>query len=215
MIASRFLRPRAVLVSALMSLVSVPAFAAPTPFSQKPFTDVPPEHPQYQAIEYLRTNNLLKGYLDGTFRPTRRLSRAEFVQLMTNELFLPSRDADCVAKNTGSGSTTVFFPDVRADAAFATDICVAKTNNLIHGYDDGYFRPQRSLSFVEAAKVIVSTFRLQMRRDKIGDERWYEVYVQTLRDYRAVPESLGIHSGITRGQVAEIIYNLREAQRNQ
>src|SRR5206468_3501721 len=107
--------------------------------------DVPSSSSYFEAVEYLRLNGVLVGYMDGTFHPSGRITRAEFVHLMTNSLFLHGRNEACVLENAGPG-ITVFFPDVRKDSAYATDICVAKTNDLVHGYLDGYFRPGRPVS---------------------------------------------------------------------
>lgn len=42
--------------------------------------DVPPGHWAYQAIEQLVRDGIIEGYPDGTFRPNRTLTRAEFAQ---------------------------------------------------------------------------------------------------------------------------------------
>ena len=190
-------------------------------FSQAPFIDVSPSDPSFDAIEFLRTNNILKGYLDGTFHPRGRISRGEFVTLMTNEFFLHGRENDCIVKSTLTSSTVVFFPDVQKSVGYATDVCIAKTRDLVHGYPDGYFRPGRPVSFVEGAKVIARVFALDVRKDRPADSRWYHIYVQTLADFHAIPPTIdpsslrSLSRPLTRAEVAEIIYRLTQAQRSQ
>lgn len=46
------------------------------------FTDVPESHPQYEAIKFLKDSGLSKGYSDGSFRPSREITRAEVAVLL-------------------------------------------------------------------------------------------------------------------------------------
>ncbi len=202
--------PAAVLaVFCAVFLFSSMALAAELPNSpQEPFTDIAASSPYYNAVEYLRQNDILIGYMDGTFHPSRRISRTDFLQLMTNNMFLHGRQDNCVLENTTQSSTTVFFPDVPKNASFATDVCVAKTNDLVHGYLDGYFRPQRPVSFVEAAKIITRVFTIDVRRDEVPTDNWYQIYVDTLKGMNAIPPSINpaslrsLSRPITRGEMA-------------
>ncbi|MFA6523140.1 MAG: S-layer homology domain-containing protein [Candidatus Peribacteraceae bacterium] len=186
------------------------AFAEDTAFSQAPFTDVPTTSMNYQAIEYLRTKNVLKGYLDGTFKPSNRLNRAEFVQFMINPFILDTNDmANCVQANISETATTVFFSDVSKDAWYATNVCVAKTKHLIDGYPDGTYRPADSINFVEAAKIISNVFSLDIKNPELG-EFWYRPYVQSLSDLHAIPVSITrFDQTLTRAEMAEIVYRLK------
>ncbi len=186
------------------------AFAAqnfsPT-FSTKPFTYVSQSSSSYQAIEYLRGHNILKGYDDGTYGPDQRVRRNELTQLMTNEFFLPSRDNSCMH---GTETGSLLFTDVPNDDAYASDICNAKENDLIHGYPDGAFRPTRAVNFVEAAKVITRVLRISMDQKTTTDPRWYAVYVQTLSSANAIPLSIKrLNQPLTRAELAEIVYRLK------
>jgi len=184
--------------------------SAETTFSTDPFTDVPENSQYYTAIEYLRTNNVLKGYEDGTFKPEARINRAEFVKLIANPFILDTqRLNDCMTEEMDEDDQTVFFPDVARDSWYAREVCLAKTKKLISGYPDGTFQPGQYISFVESAKIIVSTFALQ-RDPEPENEKWFMPYVEKLSEVRAIPTTVStFDQTITRGEMAEMLYRLK------
>lgn len=185
-------------------------FAEDTTFSQNPFTDVPTTSTYFESIEYLRTQKVLKGYLDGTFKPDTRINRAEFVHFAVNPYILDTNNmSDCMRANVPEASNTVFYSDVSKDSWYATDVCFAKIKDLIGGYPDGTYRPANSINFVEAAKIISNVFSLDITNQENG-EFWYRPYVQSLSDLHAIPVSIKRFDQIlTRGEMAEIVYRLK------
>ncbi len=61
-------------------LIAVAGLSLMTNFALAQMDDVPPGHWAYQAIEELVRAGIIEGYPDGTFRPNRTLTRAEFAQ---------------------------------------------------------------------------------------------------------------------------------------
>ncbi|OIO53245.1 hypothetical protein AUJ46_05205 [Candidatus Peregrinibacteria bacterium CG1_02_54_53] len=181
-----------------------------TAFSQNPFTDVPETSTYFEGIEYLRTQNVVRGYLDGTFKPDTRINRAEFVHFVINPFILDTNNMSaCLRENVSSSASTVFFSDVSRDTWYANDVCFAKTKDIINGYPDGTYRPADSINFVEAAKIISNVFSLNIEKNETG-EFWYRPYVQRLSDLHAIPVSITrFDKTITRGEMAEIVYRLK------
>jgi hypothetical protein len=168
----------------------------------------------YEAIEYLRTNNVLRGYTDGTFRADTRITRAEFVSLLTNPFFLNGQGQNnCVKSKIGSGSTTVFYSDVHTNDWFADDVCTATVDTIIGGYPDGTFKPNHSITFAEAAKVSANVLALNVKDTaSVSDPKWYTAYVLRLADLHAIPTTIRrFDQVITRGQMAEIVFRLKTA----
>jgi hypothetical protein len=201
-------------VSAWAILGSSVAFAETT-WPTKPFSDVPQARADYEAIEYLRQQKVLKGYEDGTFRPDARINRAEMVKLIANPFILDtSRLNDCMTEELDEDATTVFFPDVRRDVWYAAELCLTHTKQIIDGYPNGTFQPGNNLNFAEAAKIIVGTFALQTTTDP-NDERWFIPYVNALSERSAIPTSIDrFDDVITRGEMAEIMYRLKSDKEN-
>lgn len=189
---------------------TVLAQSTSTTFSQEPFTDVSVNNANYQAIEYLRTQNIVKGYMDGTFRPNAIINRAEFVEFIINPFILDTNGMGiCVNANTSSTSTKVFFSDVSKDAWYAENLCFAKTKRLIDGYPDGSFRPANSINFVEAAKIISNVFGMNIEAYQTG-EFWYRPYVQSLSDLHAIPTNIRrMNQTLSRADMAQIVYRLK------
>lgn len=184
----------------LLSLVLVlvnPTFAV--------FSDVPSSHPNFDAIEYVQTENIVKGYADGSFGPNLSINRAEFLKIIIEAKF-PGEIASYVV-------TADCFPDVPRDAWFAKYICFAKEKGIIGGYPDGTFRPTNTISLVEASKIIVIAFEIPYEStDTFGDslEVWFEGYMLALTDRNLIPISLELFwQNLSRGEMAEIIYRMK------
>lgn len=193
------------------------AFAAgsDTTFSAQEFTDVKKGSAQYESVEYLRSNNVLRGYLDGTFRPTTRINRAEFAQFIVNPFIVDTNGlAECVAENSSEDSNIVLFVDVQKDAWYADNVCFGKTKKIFDGYPDNTYRPANNINFVEAAKMIANVFSLNLATEPTG-EFWYRPYVQHLSERNAIPTSITrFDQTITRGEMAEIVFRLKMDRRD-
>lgn len=200
------------MASGMLLLLAYPA-GAQTPFAPNPFTDVPTTHANFEAIEYLRINNIVRGYLDGTFRADARINRAEFLQIVTNPFLLSGEQMhDCVATNTSSDATSVFFPDVSMDAWYAEQVCIGHKRGLIDGYPDGKFRSGQTINVAEAAKIIASVFILNVATEA---EVWYQPYLEKLGEVRALPVTIdGLSRPLTRGEMAEMLFRLKTQRTN-
>ena len=85
---------------------------------------------------------IVRGYEDGSFRPDRPISRAEFVALV-NRAFGFSSGAFGEAA----------FRDLDESHWAYRDVQIAVQSNYISGYGDGTFRPDRNLTRQEAAVI--------------------------------------------------------------
>jgi hypothetical protein len=97
------------------------------------------------AIRDLKSAGIINGYPDGTFKPERSLTRAEFAKLVVKAFDLPT-------------SQTVSFPDAKNH--WAKDYISAVGKDYMTGYADGNFRPERNISRAEAAAVITRIMKL-------------------------------------------------------
>jgi len=130
------------------------------------FADVPTDHPYFSAVTWATAVGVVSGYEDGSFRPERSVSRAEFLKMMmaTNtNLSLPESD-------------DVLFSDVRPREWFSPYITFAVGQKLASGYKDGTFRPNASVTLGEALKMMYRFF-LVPTVDPTGEE-WYSRYAE-------------------------------------
>lgn len=159
------------------------------------FSDVPKGGEYYDAIGYLKTEGIIEGYADGTFKPFNTINRAEFTKILVGSM----------KKGQATGSNC--FPDVKSEW-FAPYVCTAKNLELIGGYPDGSFKPAQNINFVEAAKIIVNAEGGEPAG--AGYSQWYEKYVHILDNAKAIPTTINtFDQTLTRGEMAEIIYRLK------
>jgi len=158
------------------------------------FTDVAPSHPNYDAIKYLKDKNIVSGNPDGTFGPNNTINRAALAKILVE------------AKYSGQATGGNCFSDVK-DEWFAPYVCFAKEKGIVSGYDDGTFKPNNNVSFVEAAKMI--SVALGYNTGSSPTIPWYQMFVDILGTKKAIPTTIkGFNQQITRGEMAEIMYRL-------
>ena len=116
------------------SLLVVPAAAADT----VRFSDVT-DPDTAAAVETLRLMGVLDGYGDGSFRPGAQLSRAQFCKMAVYAMGGESE--------LGLYRTVTVFPDVKPSHWAAAYVnLAAKGRNVIAGYPDGMFHPERPVT---------------------------------------------------------------------
>lgn len=107
-------------------------------------------HECEEAVRFLRSRRLLDGYPDGTFRPNRTLSRAEFTKMVVeaHDWLHP--------QSPNSGSTHPGFPNDMDKTHWAYPFVTrAYTEGLVSGYPDGEFRPDFPLTRAEMVTMAV------------------------------------------------------------
>ena len=103
------------------------------------------------VINAVVSNGLMKGYSDGSFKPNKKITRAEFAELIKN--------IDKV------NFASVPFSDVKGHWAEQA-IAQAYANGRISGYNDGTFKPNAKITRAEAARILNSVFNRKV--DQLG-----------------------------------------------
>lgn len=159
------------------------------------FTDVDTSDENYEAIMYLKNEEVVVGYSDGSYQPDATINRAEFLKIA-----MEAYGYDV----TGYGDC---FPDV-TDQWFAPHICKAEDMGIVDGYPSGYFMPDWEINFAEASKIVAEAFRLTA--DSSDSDTWFQQYVISLELLAAIPTSVdSFGKNITRGEMAEIVWRIK------
>lgn len=107
-----------------------------------------------KTINKWRQKSLVGGYPDGTFKPDRKLTRAEFVALV-NRAFNYTKEA------------AVQFTDVSSEEWYIADIAKAVAAGYINGYPDGTFRPDQIITRQEVAAILTRILSLEETTEDI------------------------------------------------
>ncbi len=160
-------------------------------------------HTYSNSIDYLMNKKIVQGYDDGTFRPDNTINRAEFMKIVVGAKY--SSDYINVSKRNNC------FSDVRA-AWYAPYVCIAKDEAMVGGYPDGTFKPEKNISFVEAAKILSEAYGLNATKGS----NWYTGYVKALQENNYIPSTVtNLEKPITRAEMSELIWRIKEEKRDQ
>lgn len=107
-------------------------------------------------VEALAEKQLIKGFLDGTFRPDSQVTRAQFAALVAASF------PDIPATRPISR-----FQDVPASFWAAQAIRKAQTQGFITGFPDGSFRPNAPLTRVQAIVALVNGLKVSAGRSEL------------------------------------------------
>ena len=167
----------------------------------EPFSDVSDSYVYADAVAWARAEGIVEGYSDNTFRPTAQVNRAEFVKILI-EAYNVSTVALC---------RIAPFADTDLSEWYGPYVLAARCKGVVSGYPDGTFRPDQSINVVEAAKIIAN-LDAGVNLEPGQNQEWYEVYMKYLYDHDAVVPSIKrIDQLVTRGEMVEMMYRLRES----
>jgi hypothetical protein len=111
-------------------------------------------------ILFLRENNFVYGYCDGTFRPGNEINRAEFADMV----------AYCIDPEIIEGNEEVSFSDI--DGHWAKEaILKAVKAGFLSGFEDGTFKPDDGITKAQLVASIANGLQLSG-----GDENLLDAY---------------------------------------
>ena len=180
-----------------VSLLAVPAGAASG--ATVTFSDIG-DRSTAMAVESLRLLGVLDGYGDGTFRPGTVLNRAQLAVYAMNGSSELSRYR-----------TVTIFPDVKPSHWAAAYInMAAKGKDIISGYADGRFHPDRTVTVGQAVTILM---RMLGYKDEDIGGIWPDSY---MAEAATVGLTEGVSTngsaGLTRAQAARLFLNLLRTQ---
>ena len=116
---------------------------------EEQFSDVSPDDWFYDNVMDAAANGYVSGMGDGTFNPKGATTRAQFASMIAKAMGYD----DSLAGETR-------FKDVPADQWYAGAITYCFDNDIISGYDDGTFQPDKTITRQEAASILKNAFNL-------------------------------------------------------
>lgn len=141
--------------------------------------------------ETLQEMGIIEGYEDGELHLERTLTRAEFTKMFV----------DAFLTDTDEKNTDIKFTDVPNDYWGSEYIAKAVNAGVISGFEDGTFRPEETVTYEQAVKMIVSYLEK-------GSKTYPEGYVISAVD-KGITDSVTalIGEDITRGDAVYLIDN--------
>ena len=112
------------------------------------FSDIRDGQWYAKAVAWASANDVVAGYEDGTFRPTRAVTREEFAQILYNY-------AKCKGYGLSASADLGKFPDSGQVSSWA-ETALGWANGLINGHDDGRLDPKCSTIRAQAASILMN-----------------------------------------------------------
>ena len=170
------------------------------------FTDVAEQHENFVAINFLKNNEIIRGYPDGSFKPENPVSRVEALKFIYEGL------------NKEVKPTAVLeFADTDSKAWYARYIAAAQKEKVVQGYSGNLFKPANPVTRAEFVKMLVQAagfnggnyVPLKPNYNDVEKNAWYYGYIGLAKDKNLIDTSsnlFGPNEPMSRGEVAEILY---------
>ena len=180
------------------------------------FPDVPNGYWASCPIDKLATNDVVVGYPDRMFKPSKNISRAEFATMLVKGF----------DQNMYSCAPEKLFSDVPTNHWASSAITVAVHQNLLKGYPNGTFMPNHNVTRAEAlcalAKGVkcpeVDKCKAQQILSQYCDgntvPEWAQIPIATALEKGALndspnPKMIAPFKDATRAEIASMLQNIR------
>jgi len=196
---------------AKLLLIPILLFTINTSYAEV-FSDVNPGNENYLPITTLAEKGIISGYENETFKSYNDINRAEALKmiLLAGNVFTEEEINDTKVSEA-------IFNDVQPENWFAKYVKVAKDNEIINGYSDNTFHPEKNINLAEMLKIYLESLQ-NLAYPKTEDwlfadtplNAWFTKYTSYAgsRGMINIWASNNVHpeQTMTRGNTASIIY---------
>jgi PKD repeat protein len=112
------------------------------------FPDVPETHPAFKYIQKMYEEGIATGYDDGTYKPSRKVNRAQMSIFIIRALY----------GDDFSYSSTPYFPDVPETHPVFKYTQKMYEEGIATGYDDGSYKPLKKVNRAQMAVFLARAF---------------------------------------------------------
>jgi len=182
------------------------------------FTDMVSSEQYCEAVKWASDTGIFTGYNDGSFKPYKSLTRAEALKVILESQNVQIENAK--GQNLG-------FYDVNSYDWYTSYLKTALDLGIVHGYNDGSFRPNQTISRVEALAMLLNTAEVasnvvvptntygQPYYDTLNNKntKWYMSYVWFAKENNLTSSDSYFYpdSNMTRGEMADMLQRLYNA----
>lgn len=171
------------------------------------FHDMEEDSMERAAAIYLRNRNIIHGRPDGTFHGSEYVNRAELTKFLIHTI------------GPEYGTYTNPFSDVLEDQWYTQYVLEAYDRGITEGYEDGSFRPRKTVNTAEFLKMLSNTLSLQTNApytyQDVSASDWFAPYVGIAEQYDLFPnrpyKQLQPKKVLTRNEVALALYKILQA----
>lgn len=171
--------------------------------------------PSSEAIGYAVEHGILSTDIEGNFQPTGTVTRLEFTLAVVGR-FYGNADFENCFRNLSPKLPVRFtklFSDVNKTEPYGEELCVAMFSGLVSGNARGAFEPMRAITIGEASKIMATANGLTYPNLKGATHPWYWSSMTALSLHGALDERANPASTLTRIEMAQMFYALRNIQR--
>lgn len=202
-------------VTLILAFTLTFTLSSPKTFSAALFSDIDSLHPDYQAIKYLADRNIIEGYEDQSFKAASDVSRAESLKIILLAAGYNISNAE--------NQTSVEFSDLNSSQWFYPFVAKAFEQEIIGGYPDGKFHPEKPVILAEALKMILKTFEAKLPQEikqnpfnDVPADVWHAPYFEFYKQYHLLKgDSAGNIQPdqiVSRGMLATLVYKYIKRQ---
>jgi len=196
----------------ILTLIVVPQTGAA---QEQAFSDLPADHYAFEAVTFLKSEGIISGYDDGTFRPSNPVNRAEALKIIVAPLVTD------VQLDQAKLANTVFL-DINNDDWYKPYVELARASGIVDGPPKKEkFNGGNSVIKVEFMKMVQEAFgadpqtsfseiKIPLSQDVTNTDEWYYPYMRY-----GITSSMIMISGdgmlspakeLTRAETAVILY---------
>ncbi|MBD3270857.1 peptidoglycan DD-metalloendopeptidase family protein [Candidatus Peregrinibacteria bacterium] len=172
------------------------------------FSDLTKDDPVFAAVNFLKNNEIVRGYPDGSFKAESPVSRVEALKFIYEGL------------NKDFRRTVILeFRDTDSKAWYARYVAAAHQERIIEGYPGNYFLPANTVTRAEFIKMLLLSADIDVEENfneikpyqDVELTDWHIKYIAKAKEMNLLDPNrskIQPNEPLSRGEVSEILYKL-------